>query len=147
MDGLSAAATIIALLEVTAKLIGVCWKYKGVKGAARTAKRLLDQLKGLESLLMRVDELLDGIEPQSASCHAALVEWTTSERLKTFKTALDQLMLKLEPSHGWRAARDAIIFPLQQQELEEMLRAIERMKSALGLAISVDQTWVQAQAL
>lgn len=95
MDGLSAAATVIALIEATAKLIGICWKYKGVKSAARTAKRLINQLEGLKFLLVKVDEILGEVEPQNALRHSALTEWTSSQRLKGFHESLEHLIQEL----------------------------------------------------
>jgi hypothetical protein len=67
MDGLSAATAIIALIQVSTKLISICWQYRGVKGAAQTAKRLINQLEGLKALLVQVDELLYDEKPPGLS--------------------------------------------------------------------------------
>jgi len=142
MDGLSAAVTVVGLIEVTAKLIAVCWQYKGVKTSARDSKALIGQLEGLKGLLVTIDEILDEDQPNNASRRVALTSWASSERLEGFYEALQGLSLKLQPAGGLRAARDVLLFPLKQRDLEDTLREIERMKTALTLALSVDQTLV-----
>jgi hypothetical protein len=140
MDGLSAATAVIALIQVTAKLISICWEYKGLKGATRAAKRLIDQLEGLKVLLVEVDEGLDGQKPLGSSHRRTLSEWATSERLGVFRETLQRLVQQLQPSEGIRSAKETILFPLRQRNLEEALEELERMKSSLNLALTVDQT-------
>lgn len=140
MDGLSAATAIIALIQVTAKLISICWEYKGLKGATGAAKRLIDQLEGLKTLLVKVDELLDGQKPLGSSHRRTLSEWATSERLSVFRETLQRLVQQLQPYEGIRSAKETILFPIRQKHLEEALEELERMKSSLNLALTVDQT-------
>jgi hypothetical protein len=140
MDGLSAATAIIALIQVSTKLISICWQYRGVKGAAHTAKRLINQLEGLKALLVQVDELLDDEKPLGLSRRKTLSVWATAERLSPFREALERLVEQLQPNDGIKAAKDVLLFPLRQKNLENTLGEIERMKSLLSLALTVDQS-------
>lgn len=113
-----------------------------MKSSARDSKAWIGQLEGLKGLLVMIDEILDEDQPNSASRRVTLTNWASSERLEGFYEALQNLNLKLQPSEGLRAARDVLLFPLKQRDLEDTLRDIERMKTALTLALSVDQTSV-----
>lgn len=140
MDGLSSATAIIALIQVATKLISICWQYRGLKGAAETARCLINQLEGLKTLLVKVDELLDGETPPGIPRRETLSAWATSERLSPFHEALQRLVQQLQPVDGIKAAKDALLFPLRQKDLEQTLGEIERMKSSLNLALTVDQS-------
>jgi hypothetical protein len=140
MDGISAATSVIALVEVTAKLISICWKYKGVKHAAQAAKSLISQLEGLKTLLVQVDELLEDQNLLEPSRRTTLASWATDERLDPFSDALERLIQQLQPHDGFKAVRETLLFPLRQKDLADTLTEIERMKSSLSLALTADQT-------
>lgn len=140
MDGLSAALSIIALVQITTKLISICWEYKGLKNASSDAKQLINQLEGLKLLLVKINELLEDDESQDNLHHGALADWAGSERLEEFHTSLQRLVEKLQPSQGIKAVKNVIMFPLQRGDLESALEEIERMKSTINLALTVDQT-------
>lgn len=76
-------------------MIGICWKYKRVNSAARTVKRLINQLEGLKSLLVKVDEILEEVEPQCVQRQTTLTEWTVSQRLKESHESLEHLIQEL----------------------------------------------------
>lgn len=100
MDGFSAAVTVVGLIEVTAKLIAICWLYKGAKSFARDSKALINRLEGLKGLWVTIDEILDEDQPNNASRRVALTNWTSSERLDGFYEAFRNLSLRLQPSEG-----------------------------------------------
>lgn len=142
MDGLSAAASLIAVLQVTSAVITICYSYRqGQKHSSREVIQLSDELSSLKDVL---DALLRLAEKSGASDDTA--------RLATFEllakpdgpllncqSELERLQAKLEPESGWRAVKRSLVWPLKEGELRKALGALERLKGTMQLALSADQ--------
>lgn len=100
----------------------------------------INQLEGLKTLLVKVDEPMDDETPSGNSRRKTLSAWATVERLGPFHEALQRLVQQLRPADGIKAVENVLLFLLRQKDLEETLEAIERMKSSLNLALTVDQS-------
>src|SRR5688500_14103086 len=61
MDGLSAAASVIAVIDISAKLLGVLGKYcKDVKDAKGDIQQLIKEVESLHGVLESIQKLIDG---------------------------------------------------------------------------------------
>jgi hypothetical protein len=61
MDGLSAAASIIALIQIPGKVFSLCQSYfSGVKSAGEYIRGIRDEVTSLQDVLVDVAELADG---------------------------------------------------------------------------------------
>lgn len=130
MDGVSAAASIWALVEGTGKVI----KYlKSVKTARRDQQDLARELLVLYALLCRLAPLASSqeISKIAPSGTSGIDPATFAE----YSDALIRLQAKIG-THT-QTARGLIAFPFMKEEIKEMLAKIERLKTAIGLGLDI----------
>lgn len=61
MDGLSGAASIIAVIDMSAKIISLCFQYStAVKDSKKDIKRLQKKISNIKDVFGQVEQLLDG---------------------------------------------------------------------------------------
>ncbi|KOS44725.1 hypothetical protein ACN38_g4304 [Penicillium nordicum] len=139
MDGLSNAASIIAAIQVAGSVMKICVTYLNeVKDAKNDIHRLRLEVASLTVLLEKVSKVLhnpDGIE---LSASKMLVDGM-NDCLSTL-TGLDKRIdpgnrSKIMTKWGIRALK----WPLKKEELRKVVQDIERCKTALNLALQVDQ--------
>jgi hypothetical protein len=140
MDALGAAASVIAVVELSAKVVSVCVEYsRAIKNATKDIDLLLNELKSLQDVLEKVKQLLDGPNGSRLSASQSLRNGLDSSgsELKT----LDQ---KLEPSISRkrmsRIGLRALKWPFETEEVNKVLGRLERCKQAISLALQLDQT-------
>jgi hypothetical protein len=95
MDAVGAAASIIGIIELTAKLASVCLEYsRAVRNASKDIERLYIELKNLQNVVEKVKQLLD--RPESAKLSAARESFTSLDECLLQLRSLQQ---KLEPEN------------------------------------------------
>ena len=149
MDPLSISAGIIALIQATNEVVSLCYNFATAKSTARIIAELLDQLKSLRNVL----------ESLEIYCRSNdLTDPATSVRLGTIIALCDMdhgpianeltyLGERLRPP-GWasrkgsrrKALVQSLTWPLKEAETTRTLENIERLKSDLQLALTVNQT-------
>ena len=132
MDGVSAAASVVALVETSLKVVSLCVEYcSHVKNAKKDADRLYLEVKALSSVLQNLDKLARS--PRSLN-----------EDIKQCLIHLEHLQKKLEPGKGRKAMSRcgirALKWPFERKELEKDLGVLERYKSTFTAALNTDQT-------
>ncbi len=134
-DPLSISGSIIAVLQLSATVIGYL---NDVKGASEDRHRLLNEIISISGLLYFLkDRATQTQHGDSWSITLASLN-APKGLLEQFKSALERLTLKLAPVEGWRKARKALAWPFQKEEIKEIMGAIERHKSLLHLALQND---------
>ena len=140
MEGLGVAASVIAVVELSAKVASLCLQYcKDVKHAKDDIIRLRKQVIDLENVSASVAQLLDGPNGPKlkASQHlrAAMLEcriqleWLHNTLTpKTARQAMSRLGL---PSLKW---------PFQRKETDKIVQGLGRCNQSMSLALQVDQT-------
>ena len=89
MEGLGVAASVIAVIELSAKVASVCAQYSHkVKHAAEDIDRLQSEVKSLQDLLQNVKNSLGG--PNGARLSASLTLSTEIDGCTSELTTLDQ---------------------------------------------------------
>jgi hypothetical protein len=144
MDPLSVTASLIAVLQISGALVSTLYEYrKCVNNASKAAARIIEELNSLchvfESLLRAV-ESEESAEVSRLSTMAQLSG--PNGELAKCRGELERLSAKLEPESGWRAMRKALIWPLNEGEVNKTLESLQRIKSTLQLALSTDQAVV-----
>ena len=149
MDPLSISAGIIALIQATNEVVSLCYNFATAKSTARTISDLLDQLKSLRNVLESLEQFCKSND---------LTDPATSARLGTITALCDMdngpiakeltyLGERLRPPN-W-ASRDgsrrkalvqSLTWPLKEAETNKTLENIERLKSDVQLALTVNQT-------
>ena len=150
MDGLSAAASIIAVLDATRIVISICSDYISVlRDQVWALPKLLHELQTLRSVL----EHLSVIE-QRLGCKESdpyLPASSTTEALRLCKSELDQLARSLEPpswagkeSSKRRALVLAAGWPIKEKDSRKALDNLSNLKATLNLALATDQMYVES---
>jgi hypothetical protein len=135
MDGLSAAVSIIAVLQLTADVI----KYLGdVKDAPKECRRCLAEASNLYDLLINllyhVNQAKAG-DPWFTSIQALNVE---NGPLDQYKQALTQLLSRVDKRGGFQKIKLRLLWKFTKEEVASVLARLERLKSLVNIALEMD---------
>ena len=138
MDGLSGAASIIAVIDVSAKIISLCFQYStAVSNSRKDIERLQKKVSNLKDVFGQVEQLLDG-QNKTPATH------NLSDSLKECLWQLEELKTQLEPGKtrnamsrvGFRALK----WPFTSKEVEKCIASLESYEQIYTLALLADQT-------
>jgi hypothetical protein len=140
MEGLGAAASAIAVIELSAKVASLFVQYsRAVKDAPNNITRLQKETKSLKNVLGDVKQLLNG--PGSAQLS------TSRKLLEALNDCFSQLKILekvLEPGKTRKAMSRlgvrALKWPFESNEVDKIIRELERCKQTISLALEIDQT-------
>ncbi|BAE61696.1 unnamed protein product [Aspergillus oryzae RIB40] len=142
MDGLSSAASVIAVIQLTGSLVKLCGGYiQEVRNAREEILILQRAVTGLQDTLQ---DLQNNLQENKAK------DLPTSSRLPSDITAclsdLQALEARLNPGKGKslmsKMGLRALKWPLKRAEVEGLIKSLERYKSSFLLSLQVDQTMV-----
>lgn len=146
MEGLGAAASVIAVIDLSAKIAQTCSQYiKEVKNVENDVKRLQEETNNLHAILEDVGQLLEGPESTRLKSSQKL-----ENALKESLANLQFLMRKLESleqklhSGGTRyriksrMGLTALKWPFSSKEMEKAIREIVQLRETLSLALQHD---------
>lgn len=142
MDGLSPAASVIALIQLTGSLVKLCGGYiQEVKDAKDEIFKLQQVGMDLAGVLSELKVLLQGPNGSRLSSSQTL----DSPITKCYST-LATLELTIDPGKRKRVmrrlGRRALVWPLKRTEVERIISDFERYKSTFTVSLQIDQTWV-----
>lgn len=139
MDGLSGAASVIAVIEISAKIASLCFQYSvAVKDAKKDIERFQKKVSDLENILRAVKQLLDGRDQRRLLAAHKLVS-----SLKDCFLRLEELKTQLEPKTRKDMSRvgvQALKWPFTRKEVEKIIIDLEKYEQTFILALQVDQT-------
>jgi predicted nuclease with TOPRIM domain len=140
MDGLSGAASVIAVVDTSAKITSLCFQYAvAVKDAKDDIKRLQRTVASIKNVLEQVKQLLD---EQGKSLLSATHKLLDS--LEECRQQLTQLESQLEPGKTRKAMQRfgvrALKWPFTSKQVEKMVASLEKYEQTFSLALQVDQT-------
>ncbi|RYP44516.1 hypothetical protein DL768_009011 [Monosporascus sp. mg162] len=148
MEGVGAAASVITVMELSAKVASLCLQYYS---AAENAKSDIERLQGE---LGRLQTTLQGAR--------RLLESADGERLRTSQQLRDglggcsaqltDLQAKLQSTLDPRGARKmmrqfglrALKWPFKSKNVDAIIRTLERYRDTLSAALLIDQSYVTA---
>jgi hypothetical protein len=135
MDGLSAAASVIAVLQLTVSVIGYL---NDVEKATKECRQCTIEASNLLSLLTnlryRIEQGQDGA-PWFTAVRAMCVG---NGPLDQYKQALEKLLSMVETQHGVNEVKRRLIWTFKKEELATVLARIERLKSFVSIALEND---------
>src|SRR4051794_36117529 len=126
MDGLSAAASIAALVDLSVKVASLCLDYAtAVQNAKGDIKRLQTKVEGLGKVVRDVQRQIDGDQGG---------ELSTSQNLKrTFLDCyaqIESIRKKLDPGKGRKTMRRfgfrALKWPFESREVDKIICDLEK---------------------
>ncbi|KAF2732279.1 hypothetical protein EJ04DRAFT_470504, partial [Polyplosphaeria fusca] len=148
MDGLSGAASVIAVVDISAKVVSLCYKYSvEVKHAKDDIERLRRKVNDTKNVLEKLQQLLDKQGKSHLPTINTLLDplQRCSQELKELEATLQA---KLEPSGRRKAMQRvglrALKWPLTSKEVEKTVYNLEKYGHTFSLALQVDQTILAA---
>ena len=140
MDGLSGAASVVAVIDVSAKIISLCFQYStAVKNSRKDIERLQKKVSNIKDLFGQVEQLLDGRDKTMRSATHNL-----SDSLKECLLQLEELKTQLEPGKTRKAMSRigvrALKWPFTSKEIEKYIASLESYEQIYTLALLADQT-------
>jgi DNA repair exonuclease SbcCD ATPase subunit len=140
MDGLSAAASVTAIIDISAKVASLCFQYAvAVKDAKRDIERLQRTITDVKNILEKVKQLLDEQDKTRLSATRKLSDSLEEchQQLQELKTQLDPgKTRKVMHSFGVRTLK----WPFTNRQVEKTVASFEQYKQTFSLALHVDQT-------
>ncbi|KAI1119851.1 hypothetical protein F5Y10DRAFT_259507 [Nemania abortiva] len=135
MDPLSAATSIIAILQLSSDVV----KYIiGATGAAKTRRRLREEILSCEFVLLQLQDHAD--DADGGMVWSEKIETLESPGTPLYRLGitLGALKAQLEPKRGWNKALSVLKWPIDEKEVEKLISAIQREKTLLQLALTKD---------
>ena len=140
MDGVGAAASVVALVETSLKVVSLCAKYySDVKNAKRDIDRFQLEIEALIRVLRSLNQLTQKPGAAKLFTSNALIE-----AIESCLTDLRHLEEKLKPGKRQKAMSQygfrALKWPFESKELETAIGVLDRYKSTFSIALNADQT-------
>ncbi|KAK4220487.1 hypothetical protein QBC38DRAFT_404829, partial [Podospora fimiseda] len=144
MDGLGAAASVIAVIELTAKLISLCLEYSSaVKNARSDIERLRKHTEILKITAEGTQKLLQGphgprlelsqkVDKALVDIRSQLIQINTTLEAKLRKGQKAKLMRCM----GFRA----LTWPFESKDMDKIIANLERGQDSFTAALQIDQT-------
>ncbi|KAF1965830.1 hypothetical protein BU23DRAFT_626770 [Bimuria novae-zelandiae CBS 107.79] len=144
VDGLSGAASVIAVIDISAKVASLCFQYSvAVKHAKGDIERLQQKVNNINNVLEKLQQLLHKQDRSQLSTIRTLLDplQRCSRELEELEATLKA---KLELSRGRKAMQRfgirALKWPLTSKEVEKTVRNLQEYENTFSLALQVDQT-------
>ncbi|KAF1955604.1 hypothetical protein CC80DRAFT_549295 [Byssothecium circinans] len=135
MDALSATASIIAILQLSAKFLTYL---NDVKDAPKDRARCAIEASNLHSLLLSLRFRLEeggSSQPWYTAVRALAVE---NGLLDQFKQDLEMLQTKITDGGRLRKAGEALTWKFKKEEIASILARMERLKPLVEIALQMD---------
>jgi hypothetical protein len=139
MDPLSITVSVLALIQLTEKVIGYV---KQTKDAPKERTRVLREASGLMGLLSTLKDLIDDCHPSDPWLRATSGLATPDGPLDQYKLVLETLVPKVIPFQGFRKAGQVLAWKFSKEEILSLLSQIERLKSLINIALEMDHMFV-----
>ncbi|EJT69960.1 hypothetical protein GGTG_12137 [Gaeumannomyces tritici R3-111a-1] len=143
MEGLGAAASALAVIEIAAKVGDLCLQYvRKVKNAKHDIERFRQHIEDLKAIVEGAQRLLQG------------PDGSRFETAQNLRSALANARSQLDPIHArldgklnnglkHRAMRRmglrALVWPFESNEVEEIISDLRQERDAISAALQIDQ--------
>ena len=135
MDGLSSAASIIAVVQIAASVITYLID---VKNAPKDCKKCVVEISNSNTLLLNLDLRLNesnSEDPWYVEVHALAIK---DGPLDQYNQALQHLLTKVEPKHKVQKLANVLTWKFIKDEVAGILARMERLKSIVSIALEMD---------
>ncbi|KAH0558700.1 hypothetical protein GP486_004649 [Trichoglossum hirsutum] len=118
MARLSEAASMITAIQTSERILFLCWKYYSeVRNAEEDARQLLDKVTALNSVLKKLQALVDGPG-------AARLPTLDARQIEQCSSELDEIRQRLDPGTIRRLGR-RFKWPFTKEDVDEKLATLE----------------------
>jgi flagellin-specific chaperone FliS len=135
MDGLSAAASVTAIIDISAKVVSLCFQYSAaVKDAKKDIERLGRTVTDVKNVIEDVKQLLDREDKTRLSTTHKL-----SDSLKEYSQQLQKMQTQLKPGKTHkvmsRIGMRALTWPFTSKQVEKSVASLEEYQRTFSLAL------------
>ena len=140
MDGLSGAASVIAVIDISTKIASLCYQYSvAVKDAKDDIERVRRKVSNITHILEKIKQLLDSQDKTRLSATQGLLD-----SVEQCLDELETLDMKLEPGKTRktisRFGLRALKWPFSSKHVDKIVLDLEGYERTFSLALQVDQT-------
>jgi hypothetical protein len=135
MDPLSVTASIIAILQLSGKVVGYL---TDVKDASRERATCAIEVSNLYSLLLNLKFNLEEGDANTPWHTAVQALAFKNGPLEQFKQALETLQSKIRDGGRLKKAGDILMWKFKKEEMDSILDRIERLKTLVQIALQRD---------
>jgi uncharacterized protein YgfB (UPF0149 family) len=135
MDPLSATASVIAVLQLSGKVVGYL---TDVKDASKERAQCAVEASNLHSLLLNLRFRLEGGNAETSWNTAVRALAVENGPLDQFKQALELLQNKMTDGGRLKKAGEALLWKFKKEEVGSILDRMERLKSMVEIALQMD---------
>ncbi|KAI2483639.1 WD40 repeat protein [Pyrenophora tritici-repentis] len=140
MDGLSGTASVIAVIDISAKIASLCFQYSvAVKGAKDDIERVQSKFGDITHVLEKIKQLIDSQDKTRLSTTYGLFDSLKQciRELETLEVKLDLGKTRKTMSRiGFRALK----WPFTSKQVDMIVSNLEGYEQTFSLALQVDQT-------
>lgn len=141
MDGLSGAANVINIIEISAKIFERCQSYvSAVKEARKDIQRLRDGVTSLQDVMTDVRDLAEDSSSSRRSVFGHLNQYNGP--VQQCERDLRELVSQLELGEGENKMRQfglrALKWPFSSKDIDKRLKVINDHKATFTLALTSD---------
>ena len=138
-EALGVAGSVIAIVDVSAKITKLCSKYyKEVRDARESINNLQGRASQLKDTLERLDKLVNGKDGATLKTSKPLQDSLTS-----CLNRLQEVVTKLEMGQSQRSmrrfGRRAFEWPFKADQLKTIIGEIDSCQGTFNLALDVEQ--------
>jgi hypothetical protein len=142
MDGLAGAASVIAVIDLSAKITALCSQYiTAVKHAREEIECIQKKVGDIKQIVEGIKKVLDGPHKAQLSTTHGLIK-----SLEQYLQQLQQLKEQLMPGKTRKAMSQfgirALKWPFTSKQVKDTLSSLEACERSFTLALQVDQTQV-----
>ncbi|KAI4113419.1 MAG: hypothetical protein LQ341_007815 [Variospora aurantia] len=132
MDPLSVTASIIAVLQLPAKVLSCL---NDVNDASKERTQCAIEASNLHSLLLNLRFRLEAGDASQPAVRALAVE---NGPLDQFKQALETLQAKMTDGGRLKKAGEALMWKFTKEEIASTLARMERLKTLIEIALQME---------
>jgi Fungal N-terminal domain of STAND proteins len=138
MAGIGEAASIIAVVQITAQISKLCSGYLSeVKNAPKDVERLQSKISSLHSVLEKIEQMLRGSKSARLTMSTSVLE-----PLKRCVTDLEELKAKLDVGKRKkpmsRVGLRSLRWPFTRKEVEKAVEMLEGYTMTFNVALLAD---------
>jgi hypothetical protein len=134
MDAFSVATSIVAILQLTAKVINYL---NDVKDASKDCARFAIEAANLYNLLVELKYRLVE-ECNDAWYRSVQALGVENGPLDQYKHALMKLQTKISSDSGLKKIGNALLWTFNKEEVNGLMLRVERLKSLIQIALEMD---------
>lgn len=135
MDPLSFTASVIAVLQLSSKVVGYL---TDVNDASKERAKCAVEASNIHSLLLNLRFRLEEGSADASWYTAIRALAVENGPLDQFKQALELLQTKMTDRGRVKKAREALLWKFKKEEVADILNRMERLKSTVEIALQMD---------